>query len=78
MAVTDADIARINELYHKEKAGTITEAEKEEQKKLRLAYVQSIRASVRGDLESIKIKEPDGTIVDVKKRHDKYYPGDGD
>ncbi len=75
MAVTDQDIARINELYRKQKAGTLTEAEKAEQKRLRAAYVQSIRQSLRGNLESIKIQEPDGTIVDVKARHEKNFPG---
>lgn len=74
--ITQKDIDRINELYHKEKAGTLTSEEAEEQAGLRKAYIEAIRANLRGTLETVKIKEPDGTIVDVKERHDKKYPGD--
>ncbi|MGN0298470.1 MAG: DUF896 domain-containing protein [Lachnospiraceae bacterium] len=63
-------IARINELYHKQKAGTLTEIEKVEQAKLRQEYIAAIRASLRGELEIVQIQNPDGSIVDVKKRHD--------
>lgn len=68
------DIARINELYHKSKTKEgLTEAEKVEQQKLRKEYIQAMRANLRGSLESIKIQNPDGTMIDVKKRHDKKY-----
>jgi len=73
--VTDADLARINELYHKQKAGTLTPEEAKEQAELRQAYIKAVRASLRGNLESIKIQQPDGSLVDVKERHDKKYPG---
>lgn len=69
------DIERINELYHKKKAGTITPAELEEQAKLRAQYIADLRASLRGNLESIKIQNPDGTMIDVKERHDKKFGG---
>lgn len=67
------DIERINELYHKKKAGTITPEELEEQAGLRKAYIQALRENLRGSLESIKIQNPDGSIIDVKKRHDEKY-----
>lgn len=70
MDMTDK-IARINELYHKQKAGTLTVEEKEEQAQLRKDYIAAIRASLRGNLEVMQIQNPDGSIVDVKKRHDK-------
>lgn len=64
-------ITRINELYHKQKAGTLTEEEKREQAQLRSDYIKAIRASLRGNLETLQIQNPDGSVVDVKKRHDK-------
>ena len=37
-------IARINELYKKKKAGTLTEEEAKEQALLRAEYIESVRA----------------------------------
>lgn len=64
------DIDRINTLAHKAKAVGLTPKELEEQRTLRAAYIAAIRNNLRGSLENIKIQNPDGTIVDVKKRHD--------
>lgn len=69
------DIERINELYRKKKAGTITPQEVEEQTRLRAQYIADLRRNLRGELESIKIQNPDGTMIDVKKRHDEKYGG---
>ncbi|MGN0161607.1 MAG: DUF896 domain-containing protein [Lachnospiraceae bacterium] len=66
-------IDRINELYHKEKAEGLTPEEKEEQAHLRWKYVNAIKENLRSNLENIKIQNPDGTIIDVKERHDKKY-----
>ena len=60
--VTEKTLERINELYHKSKAEGLTDAELAEQKQLRADYVKA--------LESIKIKNPDGSLIDVKARHD--------
>jgi uncharacterized protein YnzC (UPF0291/DUF896 family) len=68
--VTQKDLDRINELYRKSKAEGLTEAEAEEQKKLRKEYVEAFRNNLRGTLESIKIQNPDGTMIDVKQRHE--------
>lgn len=68
--VTQQTITRINELYKKSKAEGLTSLELEEQKKLRAEYVQAFRNNLRGTLDSIKIQNPDGTMIDVKKRHD--------
>ena len=68
--VTQETINRINELYRKSKAEGLTTAEAEEQKRLREEYVQAFRQNLRGTLDTIKIQNPDGTIIDVKKRHD--------
>lgn len=71
--ITDEMIARINELYHKSQAEGLTKAELQEQSHLRRAYVNAIRTNLRSNLETIKIQEPDGTLIDVKQRHDEKY-----
>lgn len=68
--VTEKTIERINELYRKSKAEGLTTAEAEEQKRLRTEYIQAFRNNLRGTLDSIKIQNPDGSIIDVKKRHE--------
>ena len=50
-------IDRINELYHKSQSVGLTEEEKEEQ------------ARLRNNLNNISIKEPDGSITDLGKKH---------
>lgn len=68
--ITEEMIARINELYRKSQAEGLTKAEAEEQAHLRREYVNSIRTNIRSSLDTIKIQEPDGTLIDVKKRHE--------
>ena len=62
-------IDRINELYHKSQSVGLTEEEKEEQARLRQEYVAAIRGSLRNNLNNISIKEPDGSITDLGKKH---------
>ncbi len=69
MAITEEQIRRINELYHKSKAEGLTEAEAMEQKLLREQYIASIRANLRGALNQISIKEPDGSITDLGEKY---------
>ena len=59
MAVTPEQIARINELAHKKKAGLeLTADELAEQQNLRQLYLDSVKANLRAQLEGIKpIKE---------------------
>ncbi len=71
----DADqIARINALYAKAQSEGLTPDEEQEQSLLRQAYIAAYKENLRHTLHKIKIKNPDGTIVDVKERHDKRYP----
>jgi 5-formyltetrahydrofolate cyclo-ligase len=67
----DERIARINELYHKSKAEGLTDAEKEEQAKLRKEYIESYRANLRGQLDSITIVKPDGSRVNLGEKYGK-------
>lgn len=59
---------RINELYHKSQADGLTDAEKEEQKQLRQAYVANVRANLRGQLNNISIVEKDGSVTDLGEK----------
>lgn len=64
----DERIKRINELYHKSQAEGLTPEEKEEQAKLRKEYVASVRANLRGQLDSITIERPDGTMEKLSEK----------
>ena len=63
-------IARINELYHRSKAEGLTDAEKKEQKLLRLEYIEAVRMNLRGQLNNIDIKEQDGSVVNLGEKYD--------
>ena len=58
--MTPEKIARINELAKKQKAGTLTDAEKEVQAALRLEYRQSVVGNLRQQLNNVEFVEPDG------------------
>lgn len=61
--MTNEKIARINELARKSKtAEGLTAAEKAEQQALRAEYLADVRASLRAQLDSTSIQEPDGTV----------------
>ena len=62
-------IDRINVLYHKSQADGLTDEEKEEQKQLRQDYIQAIRASLRGNLDSISVQEKDGSITNLGEKY---------
>lgn len=64
--MTEQKIKRINELYHKSKAEGLTPEEKLEQQNLRQEYLAAIRNNVRATLDNVSIKNPDGTITDLK------------
>lgn len=66
--MTEKEIARINQLYHKSKTEGLTEAEKEEQASLRKAYLDAVRANMRANLNRISIVEKDGSITDLGKK----------
>ncbi len=68
MGITEADIKRINELYHKSKAEGLTVEEKAEQKKLRDDYVAAIRGNIRSQLENIKVVDENGNEIPLKRR----------
>ena len=61
-------IARINELYKKQKEGILTESEREEQAVLRLEYIEAIRANIRNTLDHTSIQEPDDSIHKLRRK----------
>ena len=69
--IDDKKIARINELYHRSKAEGLTEAEKQEQAKLRREYIEAVRMNLRGQLDRIDVQEADGTITNLGEKYGK-------
>lgn len=61
-------IARINELAKKAKAEGLTPEETAERDKLRRIYIDSVKASLVGQLENTYIVDPDGTKHKVKHK----------
>ncbi len=62
---------RINELAGLSKKRPLTEAEKEEQAKLRKEYITLVHNNLRGQLQNISIQYPDGTIQPLKSKNEK-------
>ena len=62
-------INRINELYRKSKAEGLTEAEKKEQKLLRMEYLESVKRNLPVQLNNIDVEEKDGTVVNLGEKY---------
>nr|WP_330372369.1 DUF896 domain-containing protein [Pseudobutyrivibrio sp. MD2005] len=71
MMITEKDITRINELYHKSKAEGLNEAEKEEQAALRKAYIAAIRGNIRAQLNNIDIVDENGNVENLGEKYGK-------
>ena len=67
--MNEQKIARINELYRKSKAEGLTDTEKMEQKILRQEYLDSVRRSLRSQLNQIDIEEKDGSITHLGAKY---------
>ena len=61
-------IERINELARKKKTVGLTEAELEEQARLRKQYIAEWRASMESVLQSVIIQNEDGTQTPLHKK----------
>ena len=61
-------IARINELAKKAKTEGLTQEELEERDKLRRIYIDSVKASLTGQLDNTYIVYPDGTKKKVEPK----------
>lgn len=61
-------IARLNQLAHKAKNETLSQAEIAERDVLRKEYIESFKTDVRATLERVRIQEADGSLTPLKKR----------
>ena len=64
----DKVIARINELAKKAKAEGLNEEELAERDKLRRIYIDSVKASLTGQLDNTYIVYPDGSKKKVERK----------
>ena len=62
-------IDRINTLAHKAKSVGLTEEEKKERHALRKEYIATIRMNLRSQLDTISIKEEDGSITNLGEKY---------
>ena len=67
----DEVIARINVLAKKAKTEGLTEEELTERDKLRRIYIDSVKASLTGQLDNTYIVYPDGTKKKVASKNKK-------
>lgn len=65
--MNEEKIQRINVLYKKSKSAEgLTPEEKEEQQALRREYIEDFKRNLRGTLDTVDIKEKDGSITHAK------------
>ena len=62
-------IDRINTLAHKAKSVGLTEEEKKEQAELRKEYLAAVRQNLKAQLNSIDVKEKDGSITNLGEKY---------
>lgn len=61
-------ITRINELARKSRTLGLTEAEAEEQMRLRAQYLREFRANMEQTIQSMRMEQEDGTYLPLVKR----------
>ncbi|MCM1171164.1 MAG: DUF896 domain-containing protein [Clostridium sp.] len=65
--MNEEKIQRINALYKKSKSAEgLTPEEQEEQQALRREYIEDFKRNLRGTLDTVDIKEKDGSITHAK------------
>lgn len=67
--ITKEQINRINELAHKARESELSQAEKEEQAKLRRIYIDSFKESLVGQLENTYIVDEHGNKKKVQRKN---------
>ena len=70
--ITKEQINRINELARKARESELSQAEKEEQAKLRRIYIDSFKESLVGQLENTYIVRPDGSKERLERKNKKW------
>lgn len=69
--MTEEKIARINELYRKQKAQGLSFEEKQEQQKLRQEYLAAVRKNLKSQLDRIDMVQEDGTVQNLGEKYEK-------
>lgn len=64
-------IERISELTRLSRERELTHEELTEREALRREYLDSFRQNMRGMLESVRVKRPDGSLEPLQKKQDK-------
>lgn len=67
MADQEKLIAKLNDLAHKAKAGTITKEEEEQQRALRKEYLENFRAGFKTQIENMRVFDKKGNEVTPEK-----------
>ncbi len=67
--MTEKDIARINELYHKSKTEGLTDAEKAEQTRLRKEFIAAVKGNIKSQLDNIDIVDENGNIENLGEKY---------
>ena len=62
-------LERISELTRLSRERELTAAEQEERQALRAAYIAEVRADLKGTLDNVSLKNPDGSIEPLIQRH---------
>lgn len=69
--MTEEKIARINELYRKQKTAGLSDAEKAEQQRLRQEYLAAVRKNLKSQLDHIDVIEKDGKVENLGEKYGK-------
>ena len=65
----DEVIARINQLAAKSKTSGLTDEEIHERDQLRRIYIESVKASLTGQVDNTYIVHPDGSKTKLSKKN---------
>lgn len=71
--LTDAELARINELAHKKKTEGLTEEERLEQAHLRVKFLEDFRERFKAQLDNIELVDADDPRLEEQRRRNKNH-----
>ena len=71
--ISDAELARINELARKRKTEGLTEEERLEQANLREKFLEDFRARFKEQLDNIELVDPDDPRLAEQRRKNKNH-----
>lgn len=69
--ITEEEIARINELYHKSKSEGLSEEELAEQQTLRRKYIDAVKGNLRAQLNNIDLVDEKGNVENLGEKYNR-------